>query len=251
MNRAHHRIALSACTFFLFATALTLHTPVPAAESAAKPDFSGVWLPHGRKNAGQWPKNLPFTPAMVEARAKFAEEYLPIDAEIDDEHTSCIPYTMASAMMGIAQYPFEIVTTPGQVTLIMEIFGSVRRIYLGGRQPSSELLPTRMGFSTGRWDGDTLLIETTHLLAESEGSARPASRSQRIVERWRIIDSEEFEKELVNEITIHDPLVYTRPVTVTMHYKWADDIEVGEYLCHQDLWDQNMDGNPSSIPWRK
>jgi hypothetical protein len=218
--------------------------------SGAKPDFSGVWLPHGRKNIGAWPKEPPFTPAMKEARAKYIERHHPIDPEVDDASISCEPYTVTSAMMLIAQYPFEIVSTPNQITFLFESYGSVRRIYLDGRKPPAELLPSRMGFSTGRWEGDTLVVETTHLLPENEGSRHPASLERRVVERFSLIDSEEFGKELVNEMTVHDPRVYTEPVSLRLHYKWSPDIEVGEYFCQQDIWDQNMDGNPSNVPWR-
>ncbi len=61
----------------------------------------------------------------------------------------------------------------------------------------------------------------------------------------------EGRKELRNEITIHDPVVLTAPVTMRMAYKWSPDIEVGEYLCQQDIWDQNLQGSPSTVPWRK
>jgi hypothetical protein len=222
-----------------------------AADAGSKPDFSGVWLPNGRKNIGLWPKQPPFTPAMLEAREKFAARHHPIDPEVDDEHTSCLPYSMTAAMMLIAQYPFEIITTPAQIAFVMETYGSVRRIYLDGRKPPAELLPSRMGFSTGRWEGDVLVVETTHLLPESEGNQRPGSLMQRVVERFSLAQSAEHGKELVNELTVHDPLVYTQPVTVRLHYKWSPDIQVGEYFCHQDIWDQNMDGNPTNIPWRK
>ena len=52
-------------------------------------------------------------------------------------------------------------------------------------------------------------------------------------------------------MTIHDPVVLTAPVKMQMFYKWSPDIEVGEYLCQQDIWDQNVQGSPSSVPWRQ
>ncbi|HVY79476.1 MAG TPA: hypothetical protein VG994_00720 [Steroidobacteraceae bacterium] len=226
------------------------HTSAAASEPA-HPDFSGVWLPDGRKNAGQWPKQPPFTPAMKALRATYAAKYLPQDKEVDDENTSCIPYGMLTTMLGIAQYPFEILSTPTQLTLLTEIFGSVRRIYLDGRRPPPELLPSRMGFSTGHWEGATLVVETTHLTPENEGSARAGSAAQRIVERFSVVPDAQYGKELVDEITVYDPTVYAQPITVTMRYKWAPDVQVGEYLCQQDIWDQNKEGHPSEIPWRK
>jgi hypothetical protein len=236
------------------AAALTcFYGAAPSAEGSAgaKPEFSGVWLPNGRKNAGQWPKQPPFTREMLEAREKFAARHHPIDPEVDDEHTSCLPYMLTQQMLLIAQYPFEIIATPAQLTFVMETYGSVRRIHLDGRKPPAELLPSRMGFSTGRWEGNTLVVETTHLLPESEGNQRPGSLMQRVVERLSLVESAESGKELVSELTVHDPLVYAQPVSVRLHYKWSPDIEVGEYFCQQDLWDQNMDGNPSHVPWRK
>jgi hypothetical protein len=188
---------------------------------------------------------------MTAARTEYAKRFLPVNKDIDDENTSCIPYGMLNTMLGIAQYPFEILTTPTQLTFLIEIFGSVRRIHLDGRSPPPELLPSRMGFSTGHWDGAVLVVETTHLRPDDEGGARPGSPAQRIVERFSIVPDTQYGKELVDEITVHDPRVYTRPITVTMRYKWSPDVQAGEYLCQQDVWDQNRQGHPTEIPWRK
>jgi hypothetical protein len=49
---------------------------------------------------------------------------------------------------------------------------------------------------------------------------------------------------------VTDPLTYTQPVTVRMVYRTVPGVEVGEYICEQDLWDQHRDGNASRIPWR-
>jgi hypothetical protein len=174
-----------------------------------------------------------------------------VNTEIDDERTNCVPVGLLGSMLGIAQYPFEILSTPTQLTMLTEIYGSIRRIYLDGRKAPAELLPSRMGFSVARWEGATLVIETTHLAPEHEGSPRPGSAAQRIIERWSIVPDAQYGKELVDEITVHDPRIYTQPITVRMQYKWAPDVQVGEYLCQQDIWDQNLQGHPSDIPWRK
>jgi len=221
------------------------------AEAPARPDIAGVWLPDGRRNAGQWPKNPPFTDAMKRAREAWAQKAMPIDFEIDDENTSCMPGTMPGIMMGIAQYPFEIISTPSQVVILTEIYGLVRRIHLDGRSAPPELLPSRMGFSTGRWEGEALLVETTHVQPQSERANRPSSGAMRIVERFTLEPGGAAGKALSNEITVYDSVVYKEPITVRMYYKWAPDVSVGEYLCQQDIWDQHMDGNRSEIPWRK
>jgi len=223
--------------------------PVSGSETEGqRPDFSGVWLPNS-KESGRWPAQPPFTPAMAAARASWAETYTPIDLTRDDEHISCVPYTLPYIMTTITQYPFEIVSTPSRILLLTEVYGQVRRIHLDGAEPG-DLLPSRTGFSRGRWEGSQLVVETTHILPLHEGNRYPTSPALRMVERFSLQEGGPTGKQLINEITFHDPAVYGEPVVVRMAYKWARDVEVGEYICEQDVWDQHLDGNVSKIPWR-
>jgi hypothetical protein len=247
------RCALLSCAL-LAAVVLDRGHPAQAAaaetESAvARPDFSGVWLPNS-KASGRWPGERPFTPAMANLRAQWAKATSPIDLTRDDEHTSCMPYTLPYMMTTITQYPFEIVSTPRRVYLFTEVYGQVRRIDIDGPPVSPDTLPSRTGVSRGHWEGSQLVVETTNILPESEGSRYPGSPALRIVERFSLVEGGEPGKELVNEITMHDPLVYQRAITIRMVYKWARDVEVGEYVCNQDLWDLHRDGSASKIPWR-
>ena len=110
-----------------------------------------------------------------------------------------------------------------------------------------------MGYSIGRWEGSTLVVETTHVRNTGPGPFAgnpPISSARRFVERITLGTDTQGRKQLRNEITIHDAAVLAAPVTIPMAYKWSPDIEVGEYLCQQDIWDQNIQGNPSSVPWR-
>jgi hypothetical protein len=70
------------------------------------------------------------------------------------------------------------------------------------------------------------------------------------VERFSLVEDGQSGKRLHVEVTVHDPLVYSEPIVVHMVYKAAPDVELGEYICGQDLWDQHRDGNSSRIPWR-
>jgi hypothetical protein len=154
----------------------------------------------------------------------------------------------------LAQYPFEILMTPQRVTVFFEVYGGVRRIHLDGRLAPAEMLPTTLGHSTGRWEGNELVVETTRVKVEGAGpmsGSPPRSPGRRFVERLSIGQDPQGRRELRNTITIHDPAVLREPVTLRMYYKQAAaGIEVGEYLCQQDIWDQNVQGNPSTIPWR-
>jgi hypothetical protein len=221
---------------------------VVAAADAPKPDLSGVWLPNS-KETGRWPAQPPFTAAMTAARARWNEAYSPIDVTRDDEYISCMPYTLPQIVSTITQYPFEIIATPQQILVLTEVFGQVRRIHMNAAPPGDRL-PTHTGYSRGHWEGTQLVVETTHLLPQHEGSRFPGSPAMRIVERFSLQEGGPTGKQLIDEVTVIDPAVYSKPVTFRMVYKWARGVEVAEYICEQDLWDQHRDGNASRIPWR-
>jgi hypothetical protein len=230
----------------LMACAL-LATGATAAEPA-KPDFSGVWLPVS-KESGRWPAQPPLTAAAVAARARWNEANSPIDITRDDEYISCMPYTLPQIVSTITQYPFEIVATPDELLVLTEVFGQVRRIHMDGAAAGDQL-PSHTGFSRGRWEGTQLVVETTHILPQNEGSRFMSSPAMRMVERLTLQQAGPTGRQLIDEVTVTDPAVYSQPISFRMVYKWARDIEVGEYICEQDLWDQHRDGNASRIPWR-
>lgn len=222
-----------------------------AAEQPAteRPDLSGVWLPNSRASE-RWPEPRPYTKAMRDLRTQWEKANAPIDLTRDDDYTSCLPYRLPYLLTTITQYPFEIVATPRRVYVFTEVFGQVRRIDIDSPPVAADALPTRTGVSRGRWEGSQLVVETTNILPDSEGGRYPSSPSLRVVERWSVEPDEEHGRQLINEITIHDPPVYETPVSIRMVFKAAPGIEVGEYICPQDIWDQHLDGSTSKIPWR-
>jgi hypothetical protein len=193
-----------------------------------------------------------------EEAQRAAEQYEaihgPIDPTVDDITVSCIPEPLPYSMRLIAQYPFEVLFTPGRLTFFFEIYGGIRRIPFDMSRKDDDVLPSTMGHSVARWEGDTAVIETSHIRKDGFGPMSgnpPVSSARRIIERLSMTKDDEGRKQLRNDITIEDPVVFTEPVKFTMHYKWSPDIEVGEYLCQQDIWDQNQQGSPSSVPWRQ
>lgn len=220
-----------------------------APQEPPRPDFSGVWFPDAQAS-GRFPAERPFTPALAAAREEWNRTYTPIDLARDDENISCLPYTLPNVMSTITQYPFEIVMTPGRIYQLTETFGQVRRIDLGAPE-HGERLPTRMGVSHGHWEGEELVVETTHLLPLPVNHRFPGSPRQRMVERFRLVPDGPAGREMHVAVTLHDPLVYSEPISVDMVYNAAPPgVELGEYICGQDLWDQHMDGSSSRIPWR-
>jgi hypothetical protein len=233
--------------------ALAAQNGAPTSEPAVAREMAGVWLPDSRRS-GRLPQEWPLRPEATAARDSYRAEYGPVDPTVDDASASCIPETLPYHVRLIAQYPFEVLFTPGRMTIFFEIYGSVRRIPIGAPAPVLEALPSAMGRSRGHWEGDTLVVETTNLRRDGAGLPQrdpPVSNARRMVERWSMGSDENGQKQLRNQITIHDPVVLTQPVTINMFYKWSPDIEVGEYLCQQDIWDQNLQGSPSTVPWRQ
>jgi hypothetical protein len=213
-----------------------------------KPDFSGVWLPVA-KDSIRWPAQPPYTPAAAAARARWNAVNSPIDMTRDDEYISCMPYTLPQIVSAITQYPFEIVATAQQILVHAEVFGQIRRIHMNDG-PRGDRLPTHTGYSKGRWEGTQLVVETTHILPQHEGSRFMSSPAMRIVERFSLQEGGPSGRLLIDEVTVTDPAVYREPFTFRMVYKSAPGVAVGEYICEQDLWDQHRDGNASRIPWR-
>jgi hypothetical protein len=224
-----------------------------AAHPAVAREMAGVWLPDSRRSdrpPAQWPLRQD---ALV-AREKYLADYGPVDPTIDDANSSCVAEPMPWPMRLIAQYPFEVLFTTDRVTVFFEVFGSLRRIPVGAARNTFDVLPSAMGTSIGRWEGDTLVVETRGIRRDGAGKPSgdpPLSNARRLVERFSMGRDEAGQKQLRNQITVIDPVVLAAPVTFTMRYKWSPDIEVGEYLCQQDIWDQNLQGSPSSVPWRQ
>jgi hypothetical protein len=239
------------------ATALGLLAVLPAIAAAADHppiarEMAGVWLPDSR-NSGRLPQHWPLNAQAQQAADRYQQQYGPIDPTIDDVNTSCLPEPHPYSMRLIAQYPMEILFTPGRATFFFEVYGGIRRVYFDDRR-GDDVLPSVMGHSIGHWEGDTLVIETTRIRKEGTGRFSgnpPISAARRIVERISLVKDSEGRKQLRNDMTIEDPVVLTAPVGIRMLYKWSPDIEVGEYLCQQDIWDQNVQGSPSSVPWRQ
>jgi len=227
-----------------------LSSAAAAGESAARPtDFSGVWLPNARAS-GRWPDPRPYTKAMRELRAQWDEANAPIDLTRDDDYISCMPYRLPYLLTTITQYPFEIVSTAQRIYVFTEVFGQVRRIDIDAPAVASDALPSRTGVSRGSWEGSQLVVETTNILTDSEGGRYPSSPSLRVIERLSIEDDAEQGRQLINEITIHDPPVYETPVTIRMVFRRASVIEVVVYSCPRDLSDQQLDGSTSRSRWR-
>lgn len=220
----------------LLLAVLTIQLGVLSAP-AQTPDFSGVWGPY-RGGRGADPKMAAPAAGPLVLKPEYAKAYearRSAEAEagkrgeqIATRAVQCVPYGMPT-MMSVAIYPMELIQTPRQLTIITEAFSEVRRVYLNVPQASADdVAPGYYGRSVGKWDGDTLVVDTIGIKPSIAGyRGMPHSEGMRITERIRLVAPDY----LHDQITINDPAVLEKPVTYTLAYKRMPNYEMVEFVC--------------------
>ncbi len=137
----------------------------------------------------------------------------------------CISYGVPNLLAGYNSY-FQILQSPDYVVILQELIHDVRVIPLDGRPHLAEGIRQLHGDSRGRWDGDTLVVETSNY--SRMGSFRGASEDLRVVERFTRVGPEVIEW----EITFEDSATWTRPWTVMIPLQSSGDA-MFEYACHE------------------
>ena len=235
----------------------------PAPQTAdRRPDLSGVWetIPcidcpaRGRGRGAGNPPAGPGTRAGAEGTGELpaggsvfgnigagipgGAPYQPWAAELvkkrmadnskDNPDAHCLP-------MGIMQldshpYPRKVIQTPSEVVVIYEGSGTtVREIFLDGRVPDKDADPWWNGYSTGRWEGETLVVETTGLMDDGWLDVRgsPLTSAGKLIERFRRLKYGYLEV----EVTIDDPKAYTKPFTAKVYNRLMLDTQLIEFVC--------------------
>jgi hypothetical protein len=128
--------------------------------------------------------------------------------------------------------PFEFVHTPGVTLILYEQFIDFRKIFTDGRALPVDPQPTWFGYSIGRWDGDSFVIETSGFNDRSwlDDDGHPHSEALKTTERFRRPD---FGR-LTLEITIDDPKIYTAPWTAKLNFHLLPDSDMLEFVCDNE-----------------
>ena len=137
----------------------------------------------------------------------------------------CLHFAVPNMGSGYNSY-FQLLQTPDQVTIIQEMGHLVRTIPLDGRPHLDDKIPQWTGNARGRWDGDTLVVETRNYESRSRFSG--ASENLVLVERF----SRTAPNVLRQEITLNDPDTWTRPWTVELLLEQTQE-PIFEYACHE------------------
>jgi hypothetical protein len=219
---------------------------------AALPDFSGVWLPDIKDQHRQETSNVPpwkqdIVPQIqhMAAEEKAGRPFLIL--------SYCLPHGMPTWML-IMHNAFEILMTPGRVTLLGEVDGNrMRRIYTDGRSHPDDPDMTLHGHSIGHWEGDVLVVDTTAIAPESyiaisEAVGVPNNGDMHIVERFHLAKPDV----LYDELEITAPKVLSAPWKTTRIFRRYPErhFEITEGECPQEDLKQAKDqfGNSVFVP---
>ena len=220
-----------------------LAAPAPRT-SEGKPDLAGIWglpcprgigstfcatevaVPRVVGNIGEGLKDgLPYQPWAAELVKTTRENNRP-----NDPLTHCLP----TGIVRLHVFPSfrKIVQVPGLLLILNELNASYRQIFTDGRPLPEDPNPSWNGYSSGKWEGDTLVVETAGfrdgLWLDTGGS--PLTDAARITERFRRVNYGTLEIEL----TIDDPKAYTKPWTTKVTQVIAADTELLDYICREN-----------------
>ena len=211
-----------------------------AAQSAVPPDLSGSWAPY-RGGRGADPKLAapPATEILLkgdykkswDARRAAEAEANKKGEPLATPAVECVPYGFPR-MMSVALYPLEIIQRSTQITMVTEAFSEVRRVFMNQPQmPIDEVPPGYYGHSVGRWEGDTLVVDTVGIKTTIPAYQMiPHSDQMRITERIRLVAPDY----LHDQITIEDPIALEKPLTYTLAYRRLPNYKMVEFVCENN-----------------
>ena len=219
-----------------------LAAPAPRAADG-KPDLSGVWdvigdqvMPTDGRVRSKYIYNLgvdlpdgpplqPWAQALYQQRRKALGVGAPSE--------QCLPHGIPDAML-TRTLPFKIVQTPGVTIILFEEFNNWRQVFTDGRALPVDPNPAWLGYSIGRWDGDTFVIESAGFNDRSwlDANGLPHTEALRTRERLRRIDFGHMEA----EFTFDDPQTFTRPWSVNVKFDLQPDTDLLEHHCDNEKW---------------
>jgi hypothetical protein len=155
------------------------------------------------------------------------------ESPLEYPHTQCLPGGIPLALL---VFTFKIIQMPQEIVMLSESADPPRQIHTDGRPLPKDPDPTWMGYSVGRWEGDTLVVDTVGLndRAWLDAFGHPRSESMHITERYRRHDFGHMDL----EITFNDSKYYTRPFTIKTALRLIPDSDLLEYVCNENERDR-------------
>jgi len=204
-----------------------LTAPAPR-KADGTPDLSGIWMVPGLKyliNIAADLKEVPFQPWAAAEYKKRMD-----DRGKDDPNNFCLPSIIPEKIAVTS--PWKIVETPGVTFILYESRTIFRQIFTDGRALPKDPNPIWQGYSIGKWEGDTFVVETAGFNGKGwlDTNGHPVTDALHVTERYRRKDFGHMDV----EITIDDPKTYTKPWTVHENPELQPDTELIEYICEEN-----------------
>jgi hypothetical protein len=270
MSRPTTKIGIMFAGVLVYAHAQWLNYPSPGTPRArdgkpdlsakaphapgGKPDLSGVWrtefAPPGENSTvfdlpGDYPST--FSKYFFNILADFKPAEAPIRPEAaelarknagrggNNPVSHCLPLGIPSADI-FSFAPFKIIQAPGVIVVMYEVDNTRRQIYTDGRKLPADLQPMWLGYSVGKWEGETLVVDSAGFNDKSwlDAAGHPHSEALRLQERFHRRDFGHMEL----EVTIDDPKMYLKPITVKVTELLIPDSDVLENFCNENEKDR-------------
>jgi hypothetical protein len=211
-----------------------LTAPAPRAADG-KPDLSGMWQVDGSGGVSGLASNLSqdLKPDDVQPWAQSLYQERLLNLGKDSPMARCLPRGLP-ALNSFPGVFTRIVQAPGLIVILYlaDPADTFRTIFMDGRKLPEAPDPTWLGYSIGRWDGDTLVVDTAGFNDRGwlDFSGHPQTESLRITERYRRRDFGHMDYEM----TLDDPKVFTRPIPLRMDKVLAPDVATSETICENE-----------------
>lgn len=203
----------------------------PAPKTAdGKPDFSGLWSAPGfsTKYLQDLAADGLKVPMQPWAAAIYKERLL--NDGKDRPSGRCLPHSVTD--YDAHHMPKKLIQTPGLLVMLYESYHSFRQIYTDGRPLPRNPDPAWFGYSSGKWEGDTLVVETIGINDKTwlDDGGHPHTGALHVTERFRRPDFGHMEVVL----TIDDPKAYTAPWTVKLPWEYVPDSDLLDWVCENE-----------------
>jgi hypothetical protein len=232
-------VSLGCTALIAFSSTLWAQTQKGSQKAAREGDLTGVWYPSSVNTftflwtdaRGQRLNALPLTPWAEEkfkANHPIGGAYTALTS--NDPNVACLPPGVPNVY--IHAYPVEILQVAGRAIMFFEYGHFVRQIFTDGREHVKDANPTWMGDSIGKWEGDTLVVDSTGFNDKTwlDVAGHPHSEALHIVERIHRADHDT----LMIDITIDDPQAYTAPLETQRKYILKPGWNIMEYICEDN-----------------
>jgi hypothetical protein len=249
MRKVCQHASLAIVTLLASSLAFAQNAARPQADkpgaASALPDLSGVWTQYPRISARSGvlggfvftQEEPPMTPwAEAKYKAAKAAHVGGYEGESDDTTLTCAPPGVPRIYL--FNFPMEIMQIPGRVILFYEFGHFVRQVFTDGRGHAKDAAPTWMGDSIGKWEADTLVIDTVGFNDKTwiDQVGHPHSDALHLVERIR----RSAPDMLQIDITFDDPKAYSKSWTARKTFKLRPDWNIAEYICEDNFFNKDI-----------